>query len=85
MDISKAKSQWREWDERKLSKTFEFDDFVQAMIFVNSVADSAQEQGHHPDIDIRWNKVVLSTTTHDAGDVITSKDLELIEHIEKMK
>ena len=55
------------------------------MIFVNGVADSAQEQGHHPDIDIRWNKVVLSTTTHDAGDVITSKDLELIEHIEKMK
>ena len=82
MDISKVKSQWREWDKSKLSKTFEFGDFVQAIKFVQKVADIAQQHNHHPDIDIRYNKVMITTTTHDDGNTITSKDIQLIDAIE---
>ena len=82
MDISKAKSQWREWDERKLSKTFKFEDFVEAMKFVNKVADIGEQHNHHPDIDIRSNKVLITTTTHDIGNNISAKDIELIQAIE---
>lgn len=59
-----------------LSRTFEFADFVVAMKFVNVVARAAEKAGHHPDIDIRWNKVTLALTTHDAGG-LTEKDFAL--------
>jgi 4a-hydroxytetrahydrobiopterin dehydratase len=51
-----------------------FPDFVAAMAFVNQVAVIAEDTGHHPDIDIRYNKVRLGLVTHDAGG-ITSHDL----------
>ncbi len=54
-------------------RTYEFKDFVAAMKFVNTVAKLAEKSQHHPDIDIRWNKVVLLLTTHDAGG-LTDKD-----------
>ena len=50
-----------------LQRTFRFDDFVGAMAFVNQIAGLAEELQHHPDIMIRYNKVNLSLTTHDAG------------------
>ena len=46
------------------------------MKFVNRVAKLAERAGHHPDIDIRWNKVTLALTTHDAGG-LTEKDFKL--------
>lgn len=61
---------------RALRRTFEFPDFAAAMKFVNAVARAAERAGHHPDIDIRWNKVTLTLTTHDAGG-LTEKDFEL--------
>ncbi len=48
----------------KLQKTFVFDDFIGAMAFVNKVARVAEEEGHHPDIYIYYNKVVLELYTH---------------------
>jgi 4a-hydroxytetrahydrobiopterin dehydratase len=60
----------------KLVRTFAFSDFRAALAFVNQVADLAEEAGHHPDIDIRYNKVRLSLVTHDAGG-LTDKDFEL--------
>ena len=60
----------------ELVRTFEFKDFVAALKFVNRVGALAEEAGHHPDIDIRYNKVRLALTTHDAGG-ITAKDFEL--------
>jgi 4a-hydroxytetrahydrobiopterin dehydratase len=51
----------------RLSRRFEFRDFVQAMEFVNRVAGIAEEQGHHPDIAIHWNKVDLVLWTHKIG------------------
>jgi len=59
-----------------IARTFEFKDFVQAMKFVNAVAKLAEQAWHHPDIDIRWNKVTLVLTTHDQGG-LTGKDFAL--------
>lgn len=59
-----------------ISRTFEFKDFVVAMKFVNAVARAAERAWHHPDIDIRWNRVTLGLTTHDAGG-LTEKDFAL--------
>jgi len=59
-----------------LVRTFTFQDFVGALRFVNRVADLAEAASHHPDIDIRYNRVRLALTTHDAGG-LTGKDFEL--------
>jgi 4a-hydroxytetrahydrobiopterin dehydratase len=59
-----------------ISRTYEFKDFPAAMKFVNAVAAMAEQVQHHPDIDVRWNKVTLALTTHDAGG-LTGKDFTL--------
>ncbi|MGH9368415.1 MAG: 4a-hydroxytetrahydrobiopterin dehydratase [Thermoanaerobaculia bacterium] len=51
----------------RLSRRFEFRDFLQAMGFVNRVAEIAEAEGHHPDIAIHWNKVDLVLWTHKIG------------------
>ncbi len=51
-------------DEKKLARRFKLKDFKAAMMFVNRVADLAEEEGHHPDIYISWNRVRLELTTH---------------------
>ena len=56
--------------------TYQFKDFVAAMAFVNKVARLAEKAQHHPDIDIRWNKVKLTLSTHDQGG-LTEKDFDL--------
>ncbi len=50
-----------------LQRTFRFDNFIGSMAFVGRIADLAEEMQHHPDILIRYNKVTLTLTTHDAG------------------
>ena len=67
--------QWRRNGD-VIARVFEFKDFPAAMKFVNAVADLAEQAQHHPDLDIRWNKVTLALTTHDAGG-LTEKDFEL--------
>ena len=57
-------------------RTFVFADFVAALRFVNAIAEAAEAADHHPDIDIRYNKVTLSLTTHDSGG-LTEKDFAL--------
>lgn len=59
-----------------ISRTFAFENFPVAIKFVNAVAKLAEKANHHPDIDIRWNKVTLALTTHDAGG-LTEKDFAL--------
>lgn len=66
---------WAE-DGDEISRTFTFKDFAEAMRFVNNVADEAEKANHHPDIDIRWNKVTLKLSTHDTGG-LTEKDFAL--------
>ena len=57
-------------------RTFEFAGFVESIDFVNSIAKLAQKANHHPDIDIRFNKVALKLSTHDEGG-LTEKDFAL--------
>ncbi|MCI0630174.1 MAG: 4a-hydroxytetrahydrobiopterin dehydratase [Phycisphaerales bacterium] len=67
-----------------MQRTFGFDDFVSAMAFVSRVADLAEEFQHHPDILIRYNKVTLTLSTHDAGG-LTGKDFTLAGEIDALK
>jgi len=73
------------WERRgnEIGKTFAHRDFAAAMAFVNRVADAAEQANHHPDIDIRWNKVTLTLSTHSQGG-LTSYDLRLAERIESL-
>lgn len=67
-----------EWSEVSgtIQRTFQFPDFMGAMSFVNEVAKLAEADQHHPDILIRYSKVTLTLSTHDAGG-ITKKDFTL--------
>lgn len=73
---------WRK-SGSKIQRVLEFADFVAAMKFVNSVARAAEKANHHPDIDIRWNRVVLSLTTHDAGG-LTRNDFEMAGECDRL-
>lgn len=66
----------REGDE--IARTFVFDDFVGSIGFVAEVALLAEKANHHPDIDIRWNKVTLRLSTHSEGG-LTERDLSLAQ------
>ena len=65
-----------------ISRTFQFKDFPAAIKFVDAVARIAEQAWHHPDIDIRWNKVTLALTTHDAGG-LTKKDFVLAKKFDR--
>ena len=65
-----------------LTRTYQFRNFAQSMEFVNRVAGLAESANHHPDIDIRYSKVTLSLSTHDAGG-ITSNDIDLAKAIDE--
>jgi 4a-hydroxytetrahydrobiopterin dehydratase len=69
-------------EDGKLVRDWSFKDFVAAMVFVNKVAALAEEAGHHPDIDIRYNKVRLGLVSHDAGGV-TDRDASMAKRIGK--
>ncbi len=60
----------------ELVRELQFKDFAMAMVFVNHVAEVAEAAGHHPDIDIRYNKVRLVLVTHDVGG-ITKHDINM--------
>jgi len=64
----------------EITRTFEFADFRGSLAFVNRVGELAEAAGHHPDIDIRYNKVRLALVTHDAGG-LTAKDFNLAAQI----
>lgn len=66
-----------------LRRTFTFAGFAGAMRFVNAVAVLAEDAGHHPDIDIRWNRVTLTLTTHDAGG-LTARDFALARGVDAL-
>jgi 4a-hydroxytetrahydrobiopterin dehydratase len=64
----------------ELVRNFSFPDFRASLAFVNKVGDLAEGAGHHPDIDIRYNRVRLAVVTHDAGG-LTAKDFDLARKI----
>jgi 4a-hydroxytetrahydrobiopterin dehydratase len=71
-DVLRAHPEWKLKDG-KLAREWIFSNFVEAISFVNRVAVIAEDAGHHPDIDIRYNHVVLALVSHDAGG-ITERD-----------
>ena len=73
---------WKQ-DGQVISRTFEFKDFPGAIRFVNGVAQVAEAAWHHPDIDVRWNKVTLALTTHDAGG-LTQRDFALAKQFDAL-
>ena len=75
LDAMKAAPDWAETGGQ-IHRTYQFKDFVEAMKFVNKVSEQAELDQHHPDILIRWNKVTLTLSTHDAAG-ITGKDFAL--------
>ncbi|MCL4743024.1 MAG: 4a-hydroxytetrahydrobiopterin dehydratase [Phycisphaerales bacterium] len=84
-EIQEALASTPEWSEVSgaIQRTYDFTDFVQAMRFVNRVADYAEKAQHHPDILVRYNKVTISVSTHDAGG-ITAKDFALAKAVDAM-
>jgi 4a-hydroxytetrahydrobiopterin dehydratase len=64
-----------------LTRLYSFRNFAESMAFVNRVADAAESANHHPDIDIRYAKVTLTLSTHDAGG-ITQNDVDLAKAID---
>jgi 4a-hydroxytetrahydrobiopterin dehydratase len=77
-DIDAKLADFPEWalSADTMQRTVSFKDFREAMAWVNRVADLAEDHQHHPDIMIRYNKVTLTLSTHDAGGV-TDKDFQL--------
>ena len=70
------------WERRgqEIRRTWAFSDFGGSMTFVNRVAALAEAADHHPDIDIRYSKVTLALSSHDAGG-LTARDFALAEAI----
>jgi len=75
---------WKKEND-KLIKQFNFVDFKSALNFVNQIGKIAEEINHHPEITFTWGKVIVTTTTHDQGNKVTDKDLDLTEKIDKLK
>ncbi len=82
--IKAALAETPEWSEVSgaIQRTFQFEDFARAMAFVHKVADYAEDAQHHPDILIRYNKVTISVSTHDAGG-ISEKDFALAKAVDR--
>jgi 4a-hydroxytetrahydrobiopterin dehydratase len=80
-EVLKTHTAWK-LQGGKLIREWTFKDFVEAMKFVNRVAGVAEAAGHHPDIDIRYNQVILGLISHDAGG-ITRRDAAMAGRIDK--
>jgi 4a-hydroxytetrahydrobiopterin dehydratase len=85
IDVSTRLAAVPRWKEQgnEIVRTSEFKDFRASLAFVNKVGDLAEKAGHHPDIDIRYNKVRLALTTHDASG-LTNKDFDLAGEIDQL-
>jgi 4a-hydroxytetrahydrobiopterin dehydratase len=72
--------------ERKgdaIAKAFDRGDFVGSVEFVRSLVDPAEDMGHHPDLQVSWNKVEVTITTHSEGG-LTENDFELAARIDEL-
>ena len=68
--------------KQKISKEYKFKDFIGAINFVNRISEIAEEEGHHPDIHIFYNKVLLELSTHSMGG-LSEKDFSLAQKIDE--
>jgi 4a-hydroxytetrahydrobiopterin dehydratase len=84
-EVQQALGSLRGWQRqgKAIQRVFEFPDFKAAMAFVNKIADAAEQANHHPDIDIRYNKVTTALISHDSGGV-TQRDVRMAEKINQV-
>jgi 4a-hydroxytetrahydrobiopterin dehydratase len=66
-----------------ITKTFERGDFVGSVKFVDALVEPAEDMGHHPDLEISWDKVKVTITTHSEGG-LTGNDFELAAKIDAL-
>ncbi|MGK7926246.1 MAG: 4a-hydroxytetrahydrobiopterin dehydratase [Spirulina sp.] len=73
------------WEQngKAIQQTFRFKDFIEAIAFVNKLVEPAEAAGHHPDLEISYNKVTVSMTSHDAGG-LTVKDFDMAVTISQL-
>ena len=85
LDIQRALGGLNGWSRRNdaLVKTFTFPRFADGIAFVDRIAIAADRMNHHPDIDIRYTKILISLSTHDAGG-ITDNDITLAKEIDSL-
>jgi 4a-hydroxytetrahydrobiopterin dehydratase len=83
-DLPAALARVPDWtlEGREIVRIFVHPDFAAALAFVNRVGALAEEANHHPDIDIRWNKVTLRLSTHSKGG-LTALDFDLAAEIDR--
>lgn len=75
---------WQKQDNA-LSKVFVFKNFAEALAFVNKVGEVAEDMNHHPNITLQnYKEVLISTTTHDAGNTVTEKDHAITSAIDQL-
>ena len=82
-NLHKELDGWEVVNEHHLKKTYRFSDFREALAFVNSVGELAEEQGHHPDICFGWGQAEISIWTHKI-DGLTESDFILAAKIDKL-
>jgi len=70
-------------DGDAITKTFERGDFVGSVDFVKSLVEPAEDMGHHPDLELSWDKVKITITTHAEGG-LTENDFELAKRIDAL-
>jgi 4a-hydroxytetrahydrobiopterin dehydratase len=82
-DVEERLGQLDGWqrDGDAIKRQFEFKDFVGSVDFVNRITPLAEEMNHHPDLEISWNKVTVTLSTHSEGG-LTGNDFELASKIE---
>jgi len=81
--LARQVKDWKVIDEHHISKSYSFSDFVSALQFVNSIGAIAEEQGHHPDILLRWGSVTVTIWTHKI-DGLTQSDFILAAKIDEI-
>jgi 4a-hydroxytetrahydrobiopterin dehydratase len=82
-DLSRQVRGWKVINEHHLEKSYDFSDFVSALDFVKLIGAVAEEQGHHPDILLRWGKVTVTIWTHKI-DGLTESDFILAAKIDEI-
>ena len=79
-DIQKKLKYLKGWDlvDGQIERNFTFDTFLEGIDFVNKISEIAEEQNHHPDLDIRYNKIKCRVMSHDVSS-ITDRDFNLAQ------
>ncbi len=74
---------WKVEDGKKLKREFKFKDFKEALAFVNKIGETAEEESHHPDIELGWGRVAVELSTHAIGG-LSVNDFILAAKIDKL-